>query len=310
MKHLDRLEILALDFNAGIVGPFPPAVRSMEKLRHLALQWCSFAGTIPNWIGELIQMEYLGLSNNQFTGVVPDGIMKLTNLRLLGLDDNSLDADIELFRNMRGLKSLYVEDNLIRGTISDALMASWPLLQEFDISSNYLDGTLPANFFKHENNLAVIDFHGNDFTGPLPEISKENIDLQFLALYDNRFSGEIPESIALFKSLRHLDLSQNRFETIPEVLGDMTQLTYLFLGTNIYQEGRFPFFLTKLTNLKELSLKSSNLNGQIPEAIHIFRDLQYLDLRKFLPKSIYTRATEIVVFVVLTETHIFHTCFL
>jgi Leucine-rich repeat (LRR) protein len=281
LEYLDRIEILNLPFNAGLRGTLPEALSKMDALNHLGLQWCGFTGTIPTWIGSLSSLDYLGLGNNQLTGSVPQELDQLTTLKLLGLDDNMLRANIELFRALKAIKSLYLEDNQFTGTISEALMASWPDLEELDLSNNGLTKTLPDNFFNHFNNLRVVDLHRNKFDGPLPNSINENSNLEFLALHDNRFDEKVPAELNNFKALKHLDLSGNKFiSTLPEVLGEMTQLHYLFVGNNAFDSGTIPKFLIELTNLRELSFKIGQLTGEIPEFIQYLSKLEVLDLCK------------------------------
>jgi Leucine-rich repeat (LRR) protein len=281
IRWLERMETLNLEFNGGLIGTLPPGLWKMQSLTQLVLQWCNLEGTIPPWIGEMTNLEYLGLGNNQFTGVVPTEIGNLVRLELLGLDDNVLDGDIEILSPLSNLKSLYLENNYLVGTLSEVLMMSWPNLEELDISGCLLTGELPPNFFNHQNNLRVIDLHANGIKGPLPDGINENSKLEFLALHENVLSGMIPESLTSFKLLRHLDLSRNSFTaTLPERLGEMTNLEYLFVGNNNYTTWEIPKFLIELTYLRELSMKDSHLTGTIPEFIGYLSNLEFLDFRK------------------------------
>eukprot|EP00339_Tiarina_fusa_P022327 CAMPEP_0116997870 /NCGR_PEP_ID=MMETSP0472-20121206/1148_1 /TAXON_ID=693140 ORGANISM="Tiarina fusus, Strain LIS" /NCGR_SAMPLE_ID=MMETSP0472 /ASSEMBLY_ACC=CAM_ASM_000603 /LENGTH=658 /DNA_ID=CAMNT_0004696867 /DNA_START=84 /DNA_END=2061 /DNA_ORIENTATION=- len=271
----DHMEVVSLHFNTGITGQIPEGLSKMAKLRHLAMQWCDLTGTIPSWIGNAKDLQYLGLGNNQLTGTVPASISQLTELQVLGLDDN----DLEAFHTLSNLKSLYLEDNRIGGTISAALMTSWPVLQELDLSGNDLGGELPDNFFDHKNALQVVDLHRNNFEGTFPAVSAYNYDLEFLALQDNKFTGSISEDISKLKALRHLDLNMNDFRSdLPGSLVQMTQLEYLFLGGNSFTEGEIPGFLFELTNLRELSLKASKVQGTLPGFIGYLTNLEFLDL--------------------------------
>lgn len=278
MKFMDRLEILNLQFNKDLGGTLPSTLGKMAQLRHIGFQWCNFGGTIPSWIGELAGLKYLGLGNNQFTGEVPKEIASLTDLELLGLDDNDLSANIELFSGLKAIKSLYLEDNQITGTLSDALFVEWPKLQELDLSNNQLTGPLPDNFFNHANDLRVVDLSKNAFSGMLPVPGWENEQLEFLALDENKLDGKIPSEMVRLKQLAHLDLFQNSFgSTIPESLGRLTRLEYLFLGNNPFESGPIPSFLMDLTNLRDLSLKNCHLDGTIPDFIRYLTNLQFLD---------------------------------
>jgi len=278
MQAMDRLRVLNLEYNGGITGTLPPALWKMTSLQQLILQWCNLNGTIPTWIGELENLTYLGLGNNQLEGQVPTEIEKLTQLELLGLDNNNLDGTLDQFAPLINLKSLYLDHNYISGTLTDSIMASWPNLQELDLSDGLLVGPLPANFFTASDDLRVVDLHANQVQGAFPPITEPNTKLEFLALHENALSGFIPESLINLKVLRHLDLSINSFtSTIPEKIAEMTDLQYLHIGLNNFDHGTIPKFLIELTNLRELSLKDSRLTGTIPEYIQYLSNLQFLD---------------------------------
>ena len=161
MQALYRLALLNLEYNGGIKGTLPPGLWKMASLNQLILQWCNLSGTIPTWIGELTNLSYLGLGNNQLSGQVPAEIEKLTNLQLLGLDNNNLDGLLDQFAPLINLKSLYLDHNYISGTLTNSIMASWPMLQELDLSDSLLMGPLPDNFFTASDDLRVVDLHAN-----------------------------------------------------------------------------------------------------------------------------------------------------
>ena len=285
IQHLDRLEVLSLQFNPDLHGTLPVELSYMSDLKHLALQYNGFEGTIPKWIGEFTALKYLGLGNNMFTGPIPTSIVSLTNLEVLGLDDNGLSANIKLFAPLTKLKSLYLEDNGIYGMLSDKLLESWPEMLELDLSSNLLYGELPSTLFMNEKSkLRVLDLHGNAIVGSIPKlIPHPNYNLEFLALHENRLSSTVPASLTNLKKLRHLDISRNGFtSTLPDELGEMTELQYLFTATNAFSQGRLPSFIEKLTNLRELGMKDNNLTGQLPGFIRYLTNLKLLDLRKSL----------------------------
>jgi Leucine-rich repeat (LRR) protein len=272
IRALKRLEYFNLEFNRGVVGTIPESFGDMNALTHLALQWCNLDGTIPYWLSQMSNIEYLGLGNNLLDGTVPSEIGLMQRLELLGLDDNDLYGDINIFRSLSNIKSLYLENNYFSGNLTDTLMQSWPNLEELDLSDCVFTGEVPPTMFNHQANLKVVDLHGNGFVGPLPDAINENFQLEFL----------VPESFANFRVLRHLDLSQNLLSyTLPEKLSEMTTLEYLFTGTNNFAPGEVPKFLIELTNLRELSMKKNQLQGSIPQFMQYLSNLRFLDFRKF-----------------------------
>lgn len=81
--------------------------------------------------------------------------------------------------------------------------------------------------------------------------SKENISL------------DVPESIGRFKSLQAL-LLQNIVKSLPESVGELTELNFLALPDNKELKS-LPGSLSKLNNLTFLTLRGTNPNIKIPE---------------------------------------------
>ncbi|CAJ1959365.1 unnamed protein product [Cylindrotheca closterium] len=280
IKALGQLESLEIEANDGLTGNLPSILSEMTSLKHLMLQFCNLEGKIPTWIGKLTNLESLGLGGNALTGTVPTELGSLTRLNLLGLDRNQLYGNIDVFGPISNLRSLYIDSNYISGSITAAWMGNFPLLEELDLSDNVISGQLPSDFFDLSNrvNLQVVDLHGNQLVGDIPTPATENTVMTFLSLHENKFENAVPDLVKL-RALRHVDLSSNRLTgKLPQSMGLMSNLEYLFAGTNSFDQGRIPFWLLELTNLRELSLKESQLTGVIPATIFTYlTKLQFLD---------------------------------
>jgi Leucine-rich repeat (LRR) protein len=233
-------------------------------------------GTIPDWIGSKGALTTLGLGNNLFTGDVPSSIANLDKLRILGLDDNALGGNIEIFKPLTKLQSLYLEDNFFRGELTSQMMSFWDQLEELDLSNNDLTSQLPSNMFNSDK-LQVIDLNGNRMIGTLPNVPSKNTALQFLSLWNNTLTGAIPASLENLEGLQHLDISLNYFSSYPDSLQQMTALKYFFMGSNEFTEAPFPQSILQLSNLEELSLKDCKLTGAIPSAIGQLTKLRLLE---------------------------------
>eukprot|EP00980_Cylindrotheca_fusiformis_P018102 scaffold5817_cov101-Cylindrotheca_fusiformis.AAC.7 len=278
---LVRLESLEIQSNPEVTGTLPEGLQSLTGLNRLMLQGCDIDGQIPSWISKMTGLRTLGLGGNGMTGTLPSDIGALDQLELLGLDGNQLYGNIDLFVTMTNLRSLYLDNNYFSGTLSEEWMDSLSRLEELDMSDNVLDGGIPEGFFNHDNELSlkVIDLHGNQLTGPFPSSIDENKVLEFLALHENKLDETIPDSLANLKALKHLDISLNEFTgNLPQTLYTMSKLEYLFVGENSFSAEPLSDFLIELSNLRELSMKNSQLTGSIPEAIFFYlKDLQFLD---------------------------------
>ena len=256
----------------------------MQQLEYVWLQYNTLSGPVPDTIGSLGEtLQQLTLSNNLLSGELPTSFFELTNLELVALDDNLLSASLTKFASLSNLRSIYLEDNGFYGALSETLIDAWKeTLQVLDLSTNDLaPQRLPANLFEMSQ-LVVLDLHSNKFFGSLPFTTSSgccNEALRFLALYDNQLSSFLPEeAITYFPMLDHLDLSENMLTTLPQNLGQLTNLRQLYLGSNPFEIQTMPTELFVMRNLQELSLKDANIVGTIPPFIADLQFLRLLDL--------------------------------
>jgi Leucine-rich repeat (LRR) protein len=279
IQFLHRITKFAVPFNVDIVGTLDGLGLDLEYLTDLELQYCGLTGNVPDWFGNLRSLTNLGLGNNMLGGSLPDSFFALTNLVLLGLDDNTLTGPIAPFAQLTNLESLYLEDNALSGEITTAMIdPGWMKMVELDLSTCLLDGPLPYNLWSIPN-LEVVDLHGNDFVGPIPEIDSVHESLFFLALHENKLDWRIPESISNLPNLAHLDVSKNNLVLpFPSTMSQLTKLRYLFTGQNPFENHPIPTWLADMKTLRELSMKGNSITGNIPAFLGGLTSLQVLDL--------------------------------
>lgn len=279
LSLLHRVTHLITPFNAGLTSNESfLAVRGLANLQHIEMQYCSLTGKVPDYLGDLRSLTSIGFGNNFLDGLLPQNFFQLTNLELLGLDDNGFTGPVSSFSSFSNMQSLYLEDNAFMGPLTEALISEWPSMVELDLSSNQLDGPIPANIWDMPN-LEVLDLHDNDFIGFIPDIPSVHANLFFLALHDNNLDWVIPGSITNLPNLAHLDVSKNSLQLpFPTGMSEMTGLRYLFTGQNAFSEHPVPTWLAGMTTLREISMKDNNLTGTIPSFLGGLSRLQILDL--------------------------------
>lgn len=254
---------------------------SLKKLTILSLEYNSnITGTLPSFLSELSQLRLIAFSNNDLTGEIPSSWSILNNLQYLFLDDNRLSGNVDVLQNMTNLTNLYLQGNKFTGTIDDSFFSDLINLVQLDISNNTFKGKMPGHFFGFSD-LEVLDISRNQLNGELPgeSMTLTKSKLQHLSLYSNNFTGPIPSTTKL-PNITHLDLSSNQLSgSIPSAIGDMTNLTYLFLARNNFEVEHIPLWFQNLTKLTELSLKGLNFTGEVPEWLgNSLTELTFLDL--------------------------------
>jgi Leucine-rich repeat (LRR) protein len=133
-----------------------------------------------------------------------------------------------------------------------------------------IDGRKLTIKFSDTNFGMYVGIYGlDDIISSAPEdletlnvINDTNNDIQF----------KIPDSITRFKKLKTMAL-QNCVKTLPETIGDLTDLNYLSLTYNKNLES-LPESIVNLPDLNFINLKNSNPNIKIPEKLSEMLDDQ------------------------------------
>jgi len=162
----------------------------------------------------------------------------------------------------------------LKGNNLQNLMGGLPLelsyltdLVQLILSKNYIDGSIPSNFFSKLTNLHTLYLDENFFTGQLPNDFHNLISLQNLAVHDNTFHGPIPDSIQFASNLVDIRLQNNQFKgTLPDnFFNNMSNLRVFLAGKNRL-EGTIPSSLSSTSSaLTSVQLHKNNLRGTIPD---------------------------------------------
>lgn len=277
---LTDLIMLDLDTNF-VMGTIPDSFQALTQLEHLHLGSTGLTGTLPSWLGTFRNLGSLNLGYNVMHGTIPSEITLLPALRELALDHNAFEGDINaLFSNggLSTLEDLFLDSNTFIGELGADFASNMVNLTQLDLSDNAFEGSVPEHFFTFAK-LQVLDIHDNNFTS-LPTIqASNNTALKFFAAQKNALSGNMDDIVHL-SALTHLDLSQNQLTgDMPPTLGEeVPNLTYLFLAENQFNSGEIPVSFSNLFLLKELSLKSTQRTGGIPNVVGMMTELVFLDL--------------------------------
>ncbi|KAG9157630.1 hypothetical protein Leryth_014150 [Lithospermum erythrorhizon] len=152
------------------------------------------------------------------------------------------------------VKEINLAEKNLSGTVSFDSLCSLELLERVSLGSNFLVGSI-SDHLMNCTSLKYLDLGFNSFSGNVPALSSLS-KLKFLNLNLSGFTGAFP-----WKSLRNL-----------------TNLTFLSLGDNLFDRSPFPLEVLNLQNLYWLYLSNCSIEGQISESIGNLTLLENLEL--------------------------------
>ncbi|CAN6560622.1 unnamed protein product [Malus baccata var. baccata] len=218
--------------NNSFHGPLPQELSRLRRLKWINFRYNNFMGTIPSWFGSFPKLRSFTLQGNRFSGFIPAAIFNLSALEGIELSSNQLSGSIPReIGNLTMVKGIYLDDNKFEELPNE--IGSLGQLEELYVRNNALKGSA----FMHVLNissLTALALTGNNMSGSLPDNICEHLSsIRLFYLNRNQLDGLIPSKLWQCKELHELSLGHNNFcGSIPKSLGNLTYLTYIFLGDN------------------------------------------------------------------------------
>ncbi|KAK6229260.1 hypothetical protein SCA6_018211 [Theobroma cacao] len=161
------------------------------------------------------------------------------------------------------------------GTLPKELV-KFPYLQEIDLSRNFINGTIPAEWGSMQ--LVNISLLGNRLSGSIPKELGNITTLTSISAEFNQLSEALPQELGKLPKIQRMLLSSNNFTgDIPETFAKLTTLKDLRISDLNGSDATFPP-LSSMQKMKILILRSCNLIGQLPEYLGDMTTLKTLDL--------------------------------
>ncbi|KAE8693637.1 putative Poly(A) polymerase beta [Hibiscus syriacus] len=176
-------------------------------------------------------------------------------------------------------------------------------LTYLDLYNNFIPGEFPMLY--DCSWLEVLVLAQNYFVGPIPGDIDRLSTLVYLDISGNNFSGDIPSSIGRLPVLNTLNIVQNQFKgTFPKEIGNLLNLEVLMMAYNEFVPMRIPPEFGRMSKLRYLWMKQTNLIGEIPESFDNLSGLEHLDmavnnLEGHIPSSLFSLEN-------LTKVYLFH----
>ncbi|KAM6579403.1 hypothetical protein CsatA_003177 [Cannabis sativa] len=272
--------------NNSFVGEISPSICNLTSLEGLDLSNNNLSGNIPPCLGNPSSsyLEVLDLRKNKFHGIIPPIFAKGNSLRVLNVNENQLEGSLpKSLVNCEELELLDIGNNNINGAFPRWL-ESLPYLEVLILRSNRFQGPIGNPKVRNPfQNLRIVDFSGNQFTGHLPHKYFNNFvgmmdaysdGLNYMEAFHNFMSyydissltikGNYVELPKIQSMIITIDFSRNNFTgEIPKVIGKLNSLKGLNFSHNKLV-GNIPSSLGNLSNMEWLDLSSNELDGMIP----------------------------------------------
>ncbi|KAK7393259.1 hypothetical protein VNO78_21809 [Psophocarpus tetragonolobus] len=244
----------------------------------------------------LSRLEVLNLAENGLQIPFLDAFQNMTSIALIDLSYNNLNSTPFWLGSCINLVNLSLNSNALHGSLPSTLR-NLTSLTSLDLSENNFD--FVPWWLGELTGLQYFNISGNNVNhieGSLASILGNCCELQTLDMSRNNIQGDSLGGYIQSRCIRYdlirLDLSNNKFnDRLPAWLGQLENLSYLFMrDSNLV--GSLPCkMITKLVNLKRLVLFTNNLTGSIPHCIGQLVGLNILLLSSnrftgFVPRSL------------------------
>eukprot|EP01094_Clydonella_sp_ATCC50884_P020171 TRINITY_DN4135_c0_g1_i1.p1 TRINITY_DN4135_c0_g1~~TRINITY_DN4135_c0_g1_i1.p1 ORF type:complete len:442 (-),score=40.50 TRINITY_DN4135_c0_g1_i1:832-2157(-) len=244
-------------------------LRDLQWLRDIYLNDNNITGTYPMYLCNMITLQGLVLANNQMHGTIPSEVRFNYNLVAFDLNDNDFEGTIPSgFAPMRQIDLILLRNNRLNGTVPADLLTGH--LRQIDISGNEFTGEVPP---MTGNRLELFYAAHNQLSGTIGDFGPR---INRIDVSHNQLHGYLKESIARTQRLIRFNVEYNELSgTIPPELGHQRAL--LYLGHN-YFSGSIP---QNLSVVSRLYTEYNKLYGDLPPFLQSYpmNMIGALDLR-------------------------------
>ncbi|PIN01670.1 Serine/threonine protein kinase [Handroanthus impetiginosus] len=224
-----------------------------------------------NWSANASICSWIDLSYNNFTGFLPNELSNLSHLELIDFRFNSLTGEIPSFGNSLKLRILNLGNNFLGGNIPYGIF-NLSSIEKVDLIANNLEGGLPKDMCNGLSKLSGLHLSKNLLSGQIPFEIHKCSELMDLSLSFNHFNGSLPSSIGWLNKLQKLYVGVNSFQEI-HGSGSMCRKVRPWLNLSDLRElsmqstfltGEIPLFIFNMSSLEAVDFSNNSLSGSLP----------------------------------------------
>ncbi|KAJ0091316.1 hypothetical protein Patl1_14638 [Pistacia atlantica] len=288
LSYLEELNLGGNNFNNSILS----SLASISSLKHLDLSYNRFKGVVNiEGLYSLKNLKELDMSGNEIDQFV--NFKGLSNLEIMDLSYNNFNNSIlSSLGGLSLLKSLYLEDIGLNGTIDIQGLQSLKKLEELHMGCNRIDKFVNSKDYRGLKKLNVLSLSSIETTNAsvvlqsmlrsfpfLKTLDLSSIDfneiviprelhnlttLEELILDGSKLDISFLQTVATSTSLKHLLMSGCELNGISQVQGPINfkNLESLFMNGTTFNNS-FRQIIRPIATLKKLSLQNCGLNGTL-----------------------------------------------
>ena len=268
--QLPTIGVLQLYDNPGLEGPIPATIGTLKSATGIQLKNCNLTGNIPASFGGLEKCGNLQLNGNKLSGVVPAEVQ--AHPKWGATTGWKYETNILPQQEGYGLLLAYTHQTdslaLIKiYTVADG--ANWKESRRWDLNQPIKDW--PG--IKLDEDGRVIECSITNGTvstveWELPAEIATMDKLQTFQAVGSKVKGAFPEWLYDMTSLKAVRLNSNNITgALSDKLGQLTNLTDLYLNGNKNLGGTLPSTIGQLTNLVSINIAQTAIGGAIPQEL-------------------------------------------
>ena len=253
----------------GLTGELPPSLGKLKKIStagpSIQVHSCNITGNIPESFADLDGGEkkvQVQIQNNQMSGVVPAAVQAHKDFASWKINPQQDGYGLRLEDYSRQSDSLALVAIYNASKGAEWTKGNWNLDTPIDTWTGVTVTEDRVTALKLTTTVAVPE------SWTLPVEIAELTALTDLRINKQKLSGEFPTILCSMDWLKVLYLQGNEFTgALPAELGQMTELTDLYVDQNASMSGSIPAQIGNLKKLQRLNISQSGIGGAIPEEL-------------------------------------------